>query len=107
MTAEVSSDKKANSENVKEFLYALKKFKQNKRAVFGLGLGVLLVFLALFAPLIVPYDPFEMHLESILQSPNFHYLLGTDQFGRDLLSRLIYGARLSLMIGIEIGRAHV
>src|SRR5574340_565510 len=100
MTAEVVSDEKAKSENVKELLYALKKFKENKRAVFGAGLGALLIFLALFASLIVPYDPFEMHLESILQSPNFHYLLGTDQFGRDILSRLIYGARLSLMIGI-------
>lgn len=100
MAEELTRKEKARSEMMKELLYALSKFKQNKRAVFGAGLGFVLVFFAIFAPLITPYDPFEMHLESILQSPNFHYLLGTDQFGRDILSRLIYGARLSLTVGI-------
>ena len=100
MAAKISLNQKGNQESGKEIIYTLKKFKEHKRALFGAGLGLILILTALFAPLIVPFDPFEMHLEDILQSPNSKYLMGTDQFGRDILSRLIYGARISLMVGI-------
>lgn len=100
MDGEIASDKKITSDSEKEFAFVLKKMTKNKRAIFGAGLGLIIIFLALFSTVITPYDPLEMHLESILQPPNMNYLLGTDQFGRDILSRLIYGARLSLMVGI-------
>ncbi len=100
MASKISSNQKGNQESRKEILYTLKKFKENRRALFGTGLALVLLFAALFAPFIVPFDPFEMQLEEILQSPSSKHLMGTDQFGRDIFSRLIYGARISLMVGI-------
>ena len=62
---------------------------------------VLLAFFgaALFAPLLAPYDPLEPHTDSVLTPPSASYLLGTDELGRDLASRLLYGARISLLVG--------
>jgi peptide/nickel transport system permease protein len=64
----------------------------------GLGLVGLYVAAALLSPVISPYDPLDMHLDSKLQPPSRHFLLGTDDYGRDLLSRLLVGARTSLKI---------
>jgi peptide/nickel transport system permease protein len=69
-------------------------------AVIGLILVVIYVGVALLANFIVPYDPIEQHPKDCLQAPSGTYLLGTDQFGRDILSRVIYGARSSLAISI-------
>ena len=62
-------------------------------------IGVLAA-VALAAPLLAPYDPTEIHLEDALSAPSARYLLGTDPLGRDLFSRMIYGTRVSLSIGI-------
>ncbi|MFN3921228.1 MAG: ABC transporter permease [Caldimicrobium sp.] len=59
-----------------------------------------LVFLALFGPYVTPYDPFEIHVEKILQPPSLEHPLGTDLLGRDLLSRMIYGAKISLQVSL-------
>jgi peptide/nickel transport system permease protein len=64
------------------------------------GLVLLLVFLALTAPWITPYDPVEMHPADAFHGPSRQYLLGTDEYGRDLLSRIIFGSRTSLAVGI-------
>ncbi|MFN4196724.1 MAG: ABC transporter permease, partial [Caldimicrobium sp.] len=61
---------------------------------------LLLVFFALFGSYITPYDPFEINVESILQPPSLTHPLGTDLLGRDLLSRIIYGARISLQVSL-------
>jgi peptide/nickel transport system permease protein len=66
----------------------------------GLTLVLAFVFVAVFAELVSPYDPTEMHPVDRLQAPNSTYLLGTDEFGRDILSRLIYGAQVSLKVAI-------
>jgi len=67
---------------------------------------VLLVLIAIFAPLLAPYDPVKISLSERLQNPTLKHWLGTDNFGRDNLSRLIYGARLSLYIGLlSVGTA--
>jgi len=55
---------------------------------------------ALLADFIAPYDPFILNAEMTFQTPTLTYLLGTDEFGRDLLSRIIYGTRISLYIGL-------
>jgi len=60
---------------------------------------VLFVVAALFAPQLAPHDPYEIVLESGLKKPSAEYWLGQDELGRDLLSRIIYGARLSMVIG--------
>ena len=96
-----SVNEKAISEAEKELRFTLKQLKRNKRGCFGAGLIILLIIAALFAPYIAPFDPLEMDLDNILQSPNRTYLIGTDEVGRDNLSRLIYGARLSLKVGLS------
>ena len=61
---------------------------------------LLLIFVAIFADALAPYPYKEMHLVDRLQGPSSQYLLGTDQAGRDLLSRLIFGARISVLVGL-------
>ena len=63
-------------------------------------LGILF-FCALFAPFLAPFDILSTHLESLHQTPNFTYILGTDFLGRDLFSRLLFALRTSLIIGIS------
>jgi peptide/nickel transport system permease protein len=83
-----------------------KRFKRNKLAVAG-GLFVLVLFLvAALAPLLSPYDPNDIDRNQILESPGISHLLGTDDLGRDVLSRMIYGSRISLAVGfVAIGLA--
>lgn len=66
---------------------------------FGALILLIMVLAAIFAPLIAPYDPTVGDPAALFQPPSAQYLLGTDAFGRDILSRLIYGARISLMVG--------
>jgi peptide/nickel transport system permease protein len=66
----------------------------------GLVIVAVLVLVALFAPLIAPFDPLRMAAGPRLQPPSFVHLMGTDDFGRDVFSRIVYGARLTLQIGI-------
>ena len=66
----------------------------------ALVLVAVLTFVAIFAPWLAPYDPIEQNLDAISQGPSREHLLGTDEIGRDELSRLIYGARYSLLIGV-------
>ncbi len=66
---------------------------------FGALILLIMVLAAIFAPLIAPYDPTVGDPTALFQPPSAQYLLGTDAFGRDILSRLIYGARISLMVG--------
>ncbi|MDE0188150.1 MAG: ABC transporter permease [bacterium] len=68
--------------------------------VIGAGLLGLIVLLAILAPWITPHDPLAHNLESILAPPSSDYLLGTDHLGRDVWTRLLYAARLDLLIGV-------
>jgi peptide/nickel transport system permease protein len=67
--------------------------------LFGLFTLALLLFTAIFAPLLAPYDPYQQDLTNILDKPNSAHLLGTDSIGRDTLSRVIYGSRTALIVG--------
>jgi ABC-type dipeptide/oligopeptide/nickel transport system permease subunit len=68
--------------------------------VFGSVTVVALVLAAVLAPLIAPYDPYEQDLSNVLQDPSFAHWLGTDALGRDSLSRIIFGSRIALLIGV-------
>lgn len=74
-------------------------FNTNKTSWVGLLLFLTVAFCAVFAPLVAPYDPLEQDLAASLEGPSGTYLLGTDYYGRDILSRLLYGAQVSLTIG--------
>jgi peptide/nickel transport system permease protein len=78
----------------------IRVFFGRKLAVVGLFFICLLIFAAIFGPLIAPYDPNLMVLEEQLQQPSWKHLLGTDSLGRDTLSRVIYGSRTSLIVGL-------
>jgi len=69
-------------------------------SLLGVVLFVLIVAVALFAPTIAPYDPSAVHVRDRLQLPSSGYVLGTDELGRDLLSRIIFGSRISLIVGV-------
>lgn len=68
--------------------------------IFGAVVILILILCAIFAPLITPYDPIEQNLTETLQQPSNRHFLGTDEVGRDVLSRIIFGSRISLLVGI-------
>jgi peptide/nickel transport system permease protein len=75
-------------------------FLKRKIVLFSFIVIVLLIITAIFAPLLAPYDPYKQILSDRLLEPSSKYLLGTDYLGRDLLSRMIYGSRTALLVGI-------
>ncbi len=74
--------------------------RENKLAVISFGVIILFILAAVFAPLLTPYTYDEMDLANRLAPPSAAHLLGTDEGGRDVFTRLLYGARVSLLIGI-------
>ena len=78
---------------------ALRKLLKNRAAMFGVFILVSLIILAILAPVISPYPYDYQNLELGASAPSSAHLLGTDTLGRDLLSRLLYGSRVSLMVG--------
>lgn len=85
-----------------------KYFSENKGAVAGFFFILFAIIVAVFADYLAPHNPFEQYRDAILQPPSWlangdsKFLLGTDDVGRDILSRLIYGARLSLFVGVIV-----
>lgn len=70
--------------------------KKNKQFMFFAVLAILIVLVAVAAPILAPYDPYDSVLKDALQGPSKEHLFGTDKLGRDILSRVIYGTRISL-----------
>lgn len=81
-------------------LRTIAQITRNRLATVSLGLVLLLALVALLAPVITPYDPLALDKTANLQAPSFDHLLGTDQRGRDIFSRLIYASRISLAVGV-------
>lgn len=79
-----------------------RQFRQNKLNVIGLAIVVTILLAATFAPFLTPYQPNEQSLENRLEGPSAEHPMGTDQVGRDILTRLLYGARISLQIGVTV-----
>ena len=78
----------------------IRVFISRRLVIFGSVVIILFLITAAFGPLFAPYGPYEQHLTQILKSPSKEHLLGTDHLGRDTLSRIIYGSRNSLMVGV-------
>ena len=79
---------------------AMRRLASNRTAMVGLGVLLTLALLAALAPLIAPYQPLEMDYRNQLQAPSSAHWFGTDLFGRDILSRLLHGGRITLVIGL-------
>ena len=77
----------------------LRAFSQNRLSWPGVALLAVILLAAVFAPLLAPHDPLEQNILVRLEPPSAEFWLGTDSYGRDVLSRLIYGARISLYVG--------
>lgn len=81
---------------------AFDQFSANKLAIAGSIILLLFVVAAILAPVVAPRDPIAVGIQDKLAMPGTEYLLGTDHFGRDMLSRIIYGARVSLSVGLIV-----
>lgn len=85
---------------VGQFQRMVRVFFKRGVVVYGFVVIVMLIIVAIFTPLLAPYDPYKTDLKQALLGPSLKHLAGTDANGRDLLSRIIYGSRISLMVGI-------
>jgi peptide/nickel transport system permease protein len=82
-------------------MQTLQRLKRSKTAMFGLSIVSLLVLVSIFADVLAPYSPIHNVPAETFQHPNRQHWLGTDQFGRDMLSRIIHGSRISLAVGLS------
>jgi peptide/nickel transport system permease protein len=82
------------------YVAAARSVLHNRLGRLGVLIIVLFIVMALGAPVIAPYDPIEQHREDNLHRPSLTYLLGTDELGRDLLSRIIHGSRIAFTVGL-------
>lgn len=87
----------ARAERVADLVYA---FRRNPVTMIGAGLVAFIFLIGLLAPLIAPFPPLEQHIDISAAPPNGRFIMGTDQFGQDIFSRVLYGARLDLLIAL-------
>ena len=79
----------------------LEKFRRNRLAILGLAIITIIILMCVFAPLLTSFDPMEISLLERRQSPGSKHIFGTDNVGRDVFSRLLYGGRMSILIGLS------
>lgn len=99
-------DKNQSHPKVRMLKEMLGRFLENKLAIVGGVFTVVILFTALFAPVIAPYDPTLQNYDRVLEPPSWSHWFGTDNVGRDLLSRVIYGTQISIQAGfVSVGIA--
>jgi peptide/nickel transport system permease protein len=84
------------------FKGSVRRLKKDKGAFAGCIIIAVLMILAIFAPLLTPYDPLKQNYDKLLLPPSSSHPLGTDQYGRDLLTRIIFGCRYAILIGVGV-----
>ncbi|MGH8064303.1 MAG: nickel transporter permease [Candidatus Entotheonellia bacterium] len=104
----ITLENSRQSDATRGFGAVARQLWKHKGAMCGLSILLLLTLIALCAPWLAPYDPLKVQARKALQPPSAEFLLGTDQYGRDVLSRTLYGTRISLLVGsISVGIAAV
>lgn len=98
-------EREIKKSNVKQGLWeyrklVLKNFLRKKLVVLGFVITVIMALIAIFAPLVAMYSPYEMDVVKKLAGPNAVHWFGTDQLGRDVFSRVVYGTRISMVVGL-------
>ena len=96
----VKKTKVKKQKQVSEFGAAMRRLAKNKTAMIGLGIFVVLLVLAILSPVINPYDYAAPNVKDRCQGPSMKHWFGTDELGRDIFSRIMYGGRYSLTIGL-------
>jgi peptide/nickel transport system permease protein len=87
---------------------AVRRLRKNPGAVIGLIVLIAIILISIFAEQLAPYDPIQQNTQAIREGPSREHLMGTDNFGRDIFSRVLYGGRLSLPVGfVAIGIASI
>ena len=97
-----NTTEEAAAPRVSEWRHFYKVFFSRGLVIFGMVIILIMIITAIFAPFIAPYDPYELGTGKLLEQPSWDHLLGTDQLGRDTLSRVIYGTQTSLVIGLAV-----
>lgn len=100
--AELQSETLRTLKEESWFSIILRRFLRHKLAVVGVFVAVIFVLMAVFAPLLAPYDPYAQDLKNAYANPSASHILGTDELGRDVFSRLLYAARLSLFVTVVV-----
>jgi peptide/nickel transport system permease protein len=90
------------NKRVSEFQRFLRVMFSRWVVIFGTFIIVSVVFVAIFAPRLAPYNPNKVNLREAIELPSAKHLLGTDEMGRDVLSRIIYGSRIAVSVGIVV-----
>lgn len=83
-----------------QFKEVWRRFRRNKQAMIGMVMLLILIFAAVFADFIAPYDPLKQDIINRLQPPSAGHFFGTDELGRDIFSRILFGSRISLTVGL-------
>ncbi|GFN36262.1 peptide ABC transporter permease [Tepidimicrobium xylanilyticum] len=99
-TKAVANGKKNKNKSNSQLMGVWMRLKKNRLAIIGLVILVILILVAIFANIIAPYGYDEQDLQNTFQTPSLKHLFGTDEFGRDIFSRIIYGSRISLQVGV-------
>ncbi|MCX5909582.1 MAG: ABC transporter permease [Deltaproteobacteria bacterium] len=100
----VTSPTSYEQENLTHLFW--KRFRKNRLALVGAIIVIFLFIVAIFAAFIAPYDPGQINIRRILDEPSAEHIFGTDALGRDVLSRMVFGSRISLMVGfVAVGIA--
>jgi peptide/nickel transport system permease protein len=94
--------KKQHAWQIREFFFTLRLLRRNPSAVAGFIVITAMVLMAFSAPYLAPYDPIRIDLKARLSPPSRDHIFGTDELGRDILSRIMHGARISLRIGVLV-----
>lgn len=94
--------RKEHQWQIRELLFTFGLLRRNASAVAGCIIIAVMVFMAVFASVLSPYDPIRISLPDRLKPPSAIHLFGTDELGRDILSRIMHGARISLRIGMLV-----
>jgi peptide/nickel transport system permease protein len=85
-----------------QFQMEMRRLRRHKPAMVGLGITILIIVVALFAPLIAPYDYATQNLDFRVGGMSAEHLFGTDHLGRDVFSRVVYGSRIAIMVGLVV-----
>jgi peptide/nickel transport system permease protein len=93
-------DQPVNPKRKSQFLIIARRLSQNSSAVIGFVVAVLLALMAIFAPLIAPYPYQKQDLTHTRAAPSAQHIMGTDELGRDIFSRIVWGSRFSLSVGV-------
>jgi peptide/nickel transport system permease protein len=85
-----------------QFRMEMRRLRRHTPAMIGLGITILIIVVAIFAPLIAPYGFADQNLDIKVQGPSWQHPFGTDHLGRDIFSRVVYGSRIAIMVGLVV-----